>query len=308
MHVVLGAGATGTATAQLLASKGKDVRILTRSGSGPASLNIELVKGDAADPATLERLTKGAEALYNCANPLYHQWATQWPPLAESILNAAASNDVTLVTLSNLYGYAPSPDPLKETEPLNPPSKKGAIRTAMWNEARAAHEQGRVRAVEARASDFIGPGLGKTSHMGDRVIKPLLAGKAVSTLGNLDVPHTWTAISDVARTLVALGEDESAWGRAWHVPSVEPLSQRALVHRLCVEAGVDPVKIRTMPSWAVTAIGLFNPVVRELKEVLYQFEQPFVMDSSATVEHLSLPPTPLDQTLEAVVASYGTTS
>ncbi len=131
-----------------------------------------------------------------------------------------------LVTLGNLYGYAAPTQPMRPSDPLDPPTDKGAIRVAMWRDALAAHEAGRVRAIEARASDFIGPGVGKNGHMGDRVVPRVLAGKGVSVLGDPDAPHSWTAIDDVARTLVRIGSDERAWGRRLARTDGRPASRR----------------------------------------------------------------------------------
>ncbi len=304
-HVIVGAGATGTATARLLSDQGHRVTMISRSGRGPVEPGIELVAADAANPGTLTKLTVGAAAIYNCANPQYTDWARDWPPLANSLLTAAEANDAVLVTLSNLYGYANPTAPMRATDPLNPSSIKGGIRAKMWHDALAAHQAGRVRVTEARASDFIGPGTGANGHMGDRVVPRVLASKSVSVMGRVDVEHSWTAIEDVARTLVTIATDERAWGRAWHVPTEAPMSQRELVHRMCALAGVEPVTVRTIPGAALTVAGIFLPVMRELKEMLYQFNDAFVIDSQETTDVFGLKPTPLDDTLRAMLASYG---
>nr|WHW29323.1 putative NAD-dependent epimerase/dehydratase family protein [uncultured bacterium] len=304
LHVVVGAGATGTATAKLLAERGHDVRVITRSGTGPRLDRIELVPADATDEVAMVRLSTGATAVYNCANPPYNRWTTAWPPLAASLLAAAEANDAVLVTLSNLYGCNSSNGPMKSSDPLDPPSVKGGVRAQMWHDALAAHRAGRVRVTEARASDFIGPDAGAKSHMGDRVVPRVLTGKSVSLLGRVDVAHSWTAIDDVAATLVTIASDERAWGRAWNVPTEPPVSQRELVERICALAEVDPVKVRSIPRFGVSLIGVVMPLMRELKEVLYQFEQPFIIDSEETTNTFGLEPTPLDDTLRATIASY----
>lgn len=306
LHVIVGAGATGSATARQLAEAGVSVRIITRSGSGPLHPNIERIAADAAVQETLASLTEGATALYNCANPKYHRWTTDWPPLAESLLNAAEASGAVLVTLSNLYGYAPPTKPMRATDPLNPRSIKGAVRADMWMAAKAAHDAGRIRTVEVRASDFIGPDLGQNGHMGDRVVPRLLAGKSVSVLGGVDVAHSWTAIDDVAATLIASARNEQTWGRAWHVPTAPPMTQTQLVDEMARIAGVDTVTVSSIPNFAVTLLGLVMADMRELKEVMYQFEAPFVVDSSETTEVLGLVHTPLEETLQKTIDSYRT--
>lgn len=308
LHIVIGAGATGTATATLLAAEGATVKVVTRSGSGPTAPGIELVNADASDQNRLTQIATGAYAIYNCANPPYNTWTTDWPPLAASLLGTAEATGARLVTLSNLYGYAVPTAPMKATDPLDPPSVKGGVRTAMWHDALEWHQAGRIQMTEVRASDFIGPNIGQNGRMADRLVPRLLKGKSVSLMGDPDMPHSWTSIADVARALVTLGADDRALGRAWHVPSAPAASQRDLVHQLSVLAGIDPVKISIMPSIALRIVGLFMPVVRELREVAYQFEVPFVIDSQDTTDVFGLTYTPIEETLRATLASYGHTN
>lgn len=304
-HLIVGAGPTGSATARLLASTGNLVTIVTRSGSGPAEPGITQIAADAADSEQFTRIAVGASVIYNCANPPYHRWSTDWPPLAASLLQAAQANDAVLVTLSNLYMYAKPTSAMRATNPLDAPSVKGNVRAHMWGDALAAHNTGRVRVTEARASDFIGPDVGANGHMGDRVVPRILRGKKVSLLGDVDAIHSWTAIDDVARTLVALGSDERAWGPPWHVPTVPPLSQRALVHKMCALAGVDPVKVSSIPNVIIRALGLAVPAMREMREVAYQFQAPFVIDSQETTDVFGIEPTALHSTLQTTLSSYG---
>lgn len=307
-HVIVGAGTTGSATALRLAEGDAAVRIISRSGTGPSHPGIELITADASDTDALKHHTADAMVIYNCANPPYNRWTTDWPPLSASLLGAAEASGAVLVTLSNLYGYAPPTSPMKATDQLDASSVKGRVRANMWHEALDAHDAGRVRVTEARASDFIGPGVGEGGHMGDRVVPRLLAGKPVSLLGNLDVAHSWTSIDDVARTLITVGREPAAWGKAWHVPTAAPLTQREIVHRMCDLAGVEQISVKALPSIALRAAGVFSPKIRELREIIYQFERPFVIDSTATTEALGLKATPIDDTLRAALDSYSSNS
>ena len=119
-----------------------------------------------------------------------------------------------------------------------------------------------------------------------------------------DTLHTWTAVNDVARLLVTVAADERGLGRAWHVPSNPPRTQRETVRDLCHVAGVDSVRVREHPAVLIRALGLVNPLIRELAEVSYQFENPFVLDSSAAEQTFGLVPTPWDDVLAGVITSY----
>lgn len=298
LHVIVGAGAVGTATARRLADDGHDVRLVSRHGRGPRHDRIETVAADAAAPGALRAVATGAAALYNCANPAYHRWPIDWPPIAAALLDAAEASGAVLVTTSNLYGYGPVDHPMRERDPLAATGTKARVRIGMWQDALAAHEAGRVRVTEARASDFFGPGLRDTSHLG-RAIPRLVTGKTVRVFGDPDAPHSWTYVPDVARTLAVLGTDARAWGSAWHVPTAPPCSQRELLDRFAAIAGVRPPKVATYPAWAVRAIGVVWPLLREMQEVAYQFERPFVLDSTAFTSTFGIAATPLDDALGA---------
>ncbi|MCA0296361.1 MAG: NAD-dependent epimerase/dehydratase family protein [Actinobacteria bacterium] len=294
-HVVVGSGVIGREVARLLAERGERVRIVTRSGSGPEHPLIERVAADAADPVRLTELTAGTAALYNCASPAYHRWATDWPPLAASLLVAAERSGAVLVTMSNLYGYGPCPMPMTERTPLAATSVKGQVRARMWRDALAAHEAGRARVTEVRASDYLG--VSPNSFVHGRVVPALLAGRKAQVLGDPDAPHTFTWTRDIARMLVTAAGDERAWGRAWHVPSHDPVTPRELVADLCRAAGVAPVEVTTLSPWVLRLGGLFSPVLRELPEVAYQTAQPFIMDSSAATTTFGLVASPWDDIL-----------
>ncbi len=303
-HVIVGAGAVGAGTALQLADAGHDVRIVTRSGSGPNHANIERVAADASDSGRLSELAHGAHSLYNCANPPYNKWATAWPPLAASLIAASTATGARLVTMSNLYGFARGVQPMRATDPLAPFMNKGRIRSDMWDDALRAHNEGRIQATEVRASDYFGPGLGETSHLGDRAVPPVLAGKSVSLLGPADVIHSWSFIGDVCTTMATVGTDDRSLGRAWHVPTLPAVTARTMINAISDEAGLPHVKIRQIPAIALRLGGLFSPVIRELLEVRYQFSEPFVIESSDTTEVFGLEPTPMDEQVRETLRHY----
>ena len=303
LHVIVGAGAVGRGTARQLADAGHRVRLISRSGSGPSDRRLELVAADAADADRLIELADGAHAIYNCANPPYHRWSTAWPPLAASLLAAAEATGARLITMSNLYGYPAESSPMSATDELDAPTRKGAVRVSMWEQALAAHRAGRVRVSEARASDFFGPGLGDSAHLGDRVLPRLVRGKSISVLGKPDVVHSWSYIDDVCRTLAVLGTDDRALGRAWHVPTAAPRTVEEMAAAVCAAAGVSSSKVRSIPTSIVRIVGLFSPIMRELPEMLYQFERPFVIDASDTTAVFGLEATPFEAQIDTTVAA-----
>ncbi len=239
--------------------------------------------------------------IYSCAAPPYHRWASDWPPLAASICEAAEATGAVLVMLGNLYGYGPVDGPLTEELPLAATGPKGRVRATVWEQARQLHDQGRVRAVEVRASDFFGPGVTDGGHLAARVVPRVLRGKPVSTLGDPDVPHSWTYLPDVARALVEVAGEERAWGRAWHVPTEPALSVREMVNRLAAQSGTEQVAVRRLPSAVLGVASLFSPLIRELKELRYQFDRSFVVDSRAYEAEFAVRATPVERQIEETV-------
>jgi nucleoside-diphosphate-sugar epimerase len=301
VHVIVGYGPVGRATADLLVEQGHEVRIITRSG-GPADSPARHIRLDAADAAALTQAVGGAAALYNCASPAYHRWPADWPPLAAALLTAAEHTGAVLATVSNLYGYGQVTAPMTETMPLNARGPKGRVRARMWLDALAAHESGRVRVTEIRAADYIGPDA--QSLLGERVIPRLLAGRRVQVLKSADTPHSWSYIGDVARLLATVGTDPRAWGRPWHVPTNPPRTQRAAIADLARIAGVPPVRVTQTPRAMLRLGGMFSPLLRELPEVAYQLEQPFIIDSAAAQATFGLVPTPWEQILAETIEFY----
>jgi len=214
-----------------------------------------------------------------------------------------------LVTLSNLYGYGPRAGgydpshPMTEETPLAATGPKGRVRARVWQDALAAHQSGRVRAVEVRAADFVGPGA--ESALGERALRQIRQGKSVSVLGRADRLHTWSFTEDVAGMLVVAGADPDAWGRAWHVPSNEPRTQRDVISDLGAAAGSGPVRVRTVPSAVLAGMGLVWPLMRELRETEYQFRDDFVMDSSAAQTAFGLKPTAWEEIVGVTALGRG---
>ncbi len=300
MQLVIGAGAVGTATARLLAERGEEVRLVTRSGGGPEHPAIERVAADATDGDALAKLAGGATAIYSCAGPAYPRWATDWPPLAAGLLRAAESSGAVLVTTGNLYGYGAVDGPMTEDLPLRPNSEKGRVRVRIWEQALAAHRAGRIRTAEVRGSDYLGAGA--VSPLTVLVLPKVVRGERASVPADLDAPHSWTYTGDVARTLVAVASDEGSWGRAWHVPTGPPLSIRDVAARAAELTGAPAPRLSAMPYPVLWLGGLFNPMARAVRETQYQFRGPFVLDSSAATEAFGISPAPLDDVLRETIA------
>ncbi|MET9960598.1 NAD-dependent epimerase/dehydratase family protein [Streptomyces sp. NPDC006326] len=303
LHVVTGAGPIGTATARLLAEAGEQVRVITRSGSGPEHPLVERVAADLTDTDRLTQLLHGARTLYNAAAPAYQDWRTGFPPLAASLLRATGRTGTDYVMLGNVYGYGEADGPLTPGLPMKPVSDKGRIRAAMWRDALAAHEAGRVRVTEVRASDFVGRGA--ISLFTLAIAPAVLAGAEAVVPAHLDSPHSWSYVTDVARTLVAAGARDDSWGRAWHVPSVSELSPRELALRLAEAAGMPAPGLTAMSPEQMAALAATDEVMAEISEMGYLYERELRLDAAETERVLGVRATALDLVLKEMVQEAG---
>ncbi|MFY1696849.1 NAD-dependent epimerase/dehydratase family protein [Solwaraspora sp. WMMA2101] len=304
VHLILGAGLVGTTAARHLADQGEQVRIVSRSGRGPAHPLVERVAADAADADRLATLAAGATAIYNCLNPAYHRWLTDWPPMAAALLTAAERSGAPLVIAGCLYGYGEVTGPMTEQTPLAARHPKLKMRADIWRDALAAQQTGRIRAVtEVRGSDYLQAQSIFTNVLG----APLLAGRRAYVPAPLDVPHTWTSTNDMAAMLITAATDQRAWNRAWHTPSAPPLTIRQLATRFATAAGAPAPKLTALPAPLVRAAGRFSPLLGELQTTAYQFARPFVMDSTAATATFGLHHQPIDAALREAVALLGGT-
>jgi len=175
------------------------------------------------------------------------------------------------------------------------------VRRRMSEEALAAQEAGRVRVTEARAADFVGPRVPpEHSHL-VRQLPALRRGRRAWVVGDPDAPRSWAYLPDVAATLATLGTDERALGRAWHVPSAPPRSQRQALGDLAAAMSAPPVRVSRIPWGVLRGIGLVSPVMREVVDVRHQFDQEYVIDAAATTATFGLTATPWDEVVAATV-------
>lgn len=310
-HLVLGAGGAGRSTATHLVELGHTVTLASRSGVvhdrpwealDPGAVTV--VAADARDAEQLTGLASGAESIINAINPPnYQSWDAVWPPVAAAVLAAAERSGAGLVIVGCLHALGVVDAPMREDSPLNPNGHKGRLRERMWVDALAAHEAGRVRATELRASDYIGPGVTKgASVANDYVIAPAARGRTVLLpMGRPDAPHTWTSVTDAGRLAATLATDERAWGRIWHVPSNPPRTMREVARDAAALAGRPDPRVLTLPRAALTAMATVAPFARELLETRHQFERPFVMDSTLTEATFGLAATPWTDVLAETV-------
>jgi nucleoside-diphosphate-sugar epimerase len=305
LHVVFGTGQVGSALAAHLAGSGLDVRTVSRHR--PATQpGIDWRAADVSDPEAAADAAKGASVIYQCLNAPYTQWPERFPPLQRGVLAAAERTGALLVSLENVYGYGPTGGkPMTEDLPLAATTVKGRTRAAMTAELLAAADAGRVRIAIGRASDFFGAGVTQGSTLGERVFGNALAGRRADFIGNPDLPHTYSYVPDIAAGLATLGTDARAAGQVWHLPGPQTVTTRALLDLVAAEVG-HRVGVRSVPKLAMRALGLASPMMRGLAEMAYQFDQPFILDTSKYQSVFGAAGTPLADAVAVTLAWYRT--
>src|SRR5271157_2799213 len=303
LHVVFGTGQVGLALADRLAGLGVEVRAVSRRRPVALADGADWRAADATDLDAAADAAKGASVVYQCLNAPYTRWPDLFPPLQRGALAAAERAGALLVTLENLYAYGPAGGkPMTEDLPLAATTSKGRTRAAMTTELLTAAAADRVRIAIGRASDFFGAGATE-STLGERVFGNAVAGKRADFIGNPDLPHTYSYVPDIAAGLAVLGSDERAVGQVWHLPGPETQTTRAVLELIASEVG-HPVPVRSVPKLVLRALGLVNPMMRGLAETAYEFEEPFVLDTTKYESTFGAAGTPLDVAIKETVIWY----
>lgn len=280
-NVVFGSGPLGLAVMDILVARGRQVTLVNRAGRVGETVpeEVRLVRGDATDPDQVSNLCHDADVVFHCAQPPYHLWPERFPPITRGIMEGVSRTNARLVFADNLYMYGPiEGETIHEALPYAATGPKGKTRAQMAQMLLNAHQAGRLQVTIGRASDFFGPRV-LGSVIGETFFDPALSGKTVNVIGNPDMPHTYTYIRDFARSLVTLSENQEAYGRAWHVPNAPAMTTRHFADLVASEID-QPVKLRSAGRLTMTLLGLFVPELREMKELMYEFEDPFIVNHS----------------------------
>ncbi|NOU84517.1 NAD-dependent epimerase/dehydratase family protein [Paenibacillus sp. LMG 31460] len=304
MEVILGAGPLGRAVMKELLRRGKKVRMVNSSGRANVPDGVEVMQADLMSEGGALTALKGAKNVFQCAQPPYHKWDGLFQKLMSNITKAAAHHKTNLIMGDNLYMYGEVIGSIHEGLAYEASTRKGKVRAEVARELLDLHRKGTVRVTIGRGADFFGPQV-ENSYVGSRFFTPVAAGKSISLLGNPDALHTFTYIDDFGRALVTLSEHEDAFGQVWHVPNAETVSARRFAELAYEVAGHSP-RIGTMGRGMLRLGGLFIPAAKEVIEMLYQFEQPFIVDSRKFVQRFGeeAGPTPLRTALTETVAYY----
>ncbi len=300
--IVFGTGPLGCSVAEELLKKNVTVRMYNRSGKANVPDGVKLGKADVTDPELCKDICSDAEVIFHCASPPYTSWAQLFPSITYGIMNGAIAAGAKLVYGDNLYPYGVPDSKISEDLPYKTIGHKAKVRAEMAERLIEKHRQGDLEVVIGRASDFYGPRV-LNSVLGERVFKNAIEGKTLGFFGNLDMPHTYTYIKDFAKGLVILSEHSNAYGKVWNIPSAETLTTRQLFALILKETKTNS-PMKATPKFIINLLSIFNPIVKELKEVLPAYENPYVVDHSKFERMFGNHSTPHEKAISETVNWY----
>ena len=299
-NVVLGAsGGLGNAVVRKLTELGRKVRAVNRSGKIDVPAGVETLSADVTNPEDVLKVCEGASVIYHCVNVPYFHWKKKLHGITDNIIQAAEKENALLVYGDNLYMYGYVDGKISENLPHSASGEKGKIRAEVAKKFLDAHKSGRIKVVTGRGPDFYGPHA-NNALLGERTFIPALKGKTVNLIGDVTKKHTYIYIDDFARGLVMLADDETTYGDEWIISSAETKTTKELLD-LISEKINKPIKLRTAGKVMVSFFGLFSPLMRELKEMMYQWENDYVVDHSKFQEHFVFEPTSHDEAIEKTI-------
>jgi len=301
MNVILGTGPLGMAVMRELVAFGEPVKLVSLSGRANVPSGVRVEQANVMDKEETKAMMKQAKVVFQCAQPPYQKWHELFLPFQEHIISGAIAAGAKLVVAENVYMYGQVKGSMHEGLPYTAVTKKGKVRADMSNRLLQLYRDGKLQVTMGRGADFFGPNV-HNSSVGSRIFKPIVKGKACTVMGNPDKKHTYTFIDDFGKALVVLSQHEDAYGRAWHVPNADTVTTREFVETAYRLAGYE-ANIRSMGKGMLRIGGLFIPEARESIEMLYQFENDFIVDSSPFSKRFGLMATPLEEAIAKTLES-----
>lgn len=282
MQTILGANGTiGSILAKELRNYTDKIRLVSRN---PRKINDsdELFPADLSNSALVDKAVEGSNVVYLVVGFDYKLdvWQEKWPKLMRATIDACIKHNARLVFFDNVYMYDIKDIPhMTEDSALNPPSRKGQVRNEIARMLMDEVKAGKLMALIARSADFYGPGNEK-SFVTEMVYKNFIKGKAANWMVNADKKHSFTFTPDAAKATALLGNTSDAYNQVWHLPTDKNvLTGREFVGLFAKEMNVKN-KVSVLPLWFLKILGLFIPIMKEMPEMMYQYDRDYFFDSS----------------------------
>ncbi|NOX48473.1 MAG: NAD-dependent epimerase/dehydratase family protein [Chlorobi bacterium] len=308
MQTILGSGgAIGIELSKALKEFTNEIRLVSRN---PKKVNPtdKLMSADLLNSADVQKAVNGSSVVYVTVGFEYSMkvWKENWPKFMGFVIEACKEHNCKLVFFDNIYMYDSNHlDGMTEDTPINPPSEKGKVRGQIAKMILDGVEKGDLTALIARSADFYGPSIQNTSMLTETVFQPLSNGKKANWMSSVNFKHSFTYTPDAGKATAVLGNTDDAFNQVWHLPTASnPLTGKEWIEAIAKELGVNP-KIQVVPKFLVRIMGLFMPIMKEMVELMYQYDRDYVFDSSKFEKRFGFKPTPyLDGIREIVKSDY----
>ena len=302
LHTILGAnGSIANELLPILFLHNEKVRLVSRNPKPVPG--AETASADASDYSQVLQAVQGSDIVYLLIGLEYKidVWRRDWPVIMQNAIRACKEVNAKLIFFDNVYMYGKVNGPMTEETPFKPVSKKGEVRvsiaTMLLNEMKA----GNIKALIGRAADFYGPGAGAKSAVGVLAFDKLLQNKTPQLMVSGKTLHSYTFTTDAKKALYILSQHEEAFGQTWHLPTASPaLSGKDFVNMIA-DATNNPHKMQVIPKFIISIAGLFNGLMHELKEMLYQHQYDYVFDSSKFDKAFNYTPTPYKEGIQKTI-------
>ena len=301
--LVLGYGAVGRAVVAQALAEGRHVRIAQRSRPDDLPMAVPFTACDVLDAGSVAAAFRGAAQVVVAIGFAYDGtlWTQVWPRAMANLVAGAESAGARMVFVDNLYMYGPQTAPLREDMPLTGHGQKPAARAEVTRIWQAATD--RVAIAALRAPDFYGPGV-TLSHLGDRAFGAIGRGKAAQLIVPTDTPHDFAYVPDIARAVLCLIDaPDSDFGQAWHMPCAPTTTLRTILAMGAAAIGAEP-NLVSIPFALHRLIGLFVPMLREMREMRFQWDRPYTVDASRFTQRFGFAPTPFAVGAAATARSF----
>lgn len=306
MQTILGSGgAFGIELAKALKDYTTDIRLVSRN---PQKVNDtdSLLSADLLDSTKVFEAVQGSSIVYVSVGFPYNLkvWQHNWPKFIKDVIDACIEYKCKLVFFDNIYMYDLNClNGMNEETPINPPSKKGEIRSEVAAMIMNKIKEGQLEALIARSADFYGPNIRNSSMLTEMVFKPLSNGKKANWLSSVDYRHSFTYTPDAGRATALLGNSAKAYNQVWHLPTANnPFTGKEWIGAIAREIGVKP-RIQVANKLIVKIMGLFIPIMREMPEMMYQYDRDYVFNSDKFNSHFDFKTTPYLEGIKAIVKS-----
>jgi len=312
MHTILGAGGSiATELAKALKENYTDqIRLVSRK---PERVNEsdEIFAADLLNRSEMQKAVEGSEVAYiTIGFPYsYKIWQEKWPTLIKNAIAVCAKEGCKLVFFDNIYMYSKDAlNGMTEEARIDPPSKKGKVRAEIAKMVMDAAHSGKIQALIARCADYYGPGIERNGILHETVIIPLKNGKKANWLGAADCKHSFTYTVDAGAATALLGNTDDAYGEVWHLPTASnPPTGKEWVEMVAKELDVKP-EYRVASKFVVRILGLLVPIMREMVEMVYEYDRDYVFDSSKFENRFGFEPTPYQEGIKKTIKTEKATN